>query len=231
MIVTISSDSMRHDNIKKKLKKESNAVPELANRKKTVLLFIAKTGNVNIYQISEDCNLRYSTAHSSVKSLEKEGLVRLESAIKNEKGVPATLYGLTTKGLHRSIFDLPTWHEKTLIAEKWQTLLNPNVIEWMKFIEALNDPKTEEMVNSQIGSFLNCSDDLDFFVDVIDDPFFDALLATMIDFDGSYTAVMQTLVNFPRIKQRLPRLLEEDIKWQEEDLERRRRIKAEIEKL
>ena len=222
---------MKHDNITKKVKKESNAVPELANRKKTVLLFLARTGNVNIYQISEDCGLRYSTAHSSVKSLEKEGLVRLYSAVKNEKGVTATLYGLTTKGLHRSIFDLPTWHEKTLIAEKWESLLNPNVLEWMRFIEALGDSKAEEMVNSQIGSFLNYSNDLGFFVDVIDDLFFDAILATMIDFVDSYTTVMQTLTSFPRIKERLPRLLEEDIKWQEEDLERRKKIKAEIEKL
>lgn len=231
MIVTIDSGSMRPDSIKKMMKIQSDTVPELANRKKTVLLFFAKNGKANIYRIEKECKIRYSTAHSSIKSLEKEGLVQLKSKEINKKGVPATIYGLTTKGLHRAIFELPIWQEKIAVAEKWQRLLNPNVVEWMKFIEALNDPRTEEMVNSQIGGFLNCSDDLGFFVDAIDDLYFDALLATMIDFDDSYKIVMEKIASFPRILKRLPKLIKEDMAWREEDLKRYRRIKEELEKL
>jgi len=231
MILTISSGSTMRDSIKKMAKQQSNIVPKLADRKKTVLRFVARMGEANIYQISEECKIRYSTAHSSVESLKKEGLLQLKSKILNKKGVPATFYGLTPKGLHRSIFDLPTWHEKIVIAEKWQDLLNPNVIEWMKFIEALNDQKTQEMVNTDIGSFLCCSDDLGFFVDVINDIFFDALLATMIEFNETYSKVMRTIGSFPRLKERLLKLLEQDIAWREEDLEKHRMMKAEFEKL
>jgi len=221
---------MRRDSIKNMMERYSKALPELPDRKKKVLLFFAEKGEANIYKVSEDCDMRYSTAHSSVKALEKEGFVRLKSEEINEKGVTAKVYGLTTKGLHRSIYAMSTWHEKIVIAEKWQSLLNPNVLEWMKFIEVLKDPNVEKMVSDQIGSFLSCCNDAGFFIDVVDESFFDAVLATMIDFDETNSKVMRKIGSYPRIKERLLKLLEEDIAWRQEDVKRYSMIKAGFEK-
>jgi hypothetical protein len=236
MVHTASGGSLKRVSIKKIVKEQSNVAPQLADRMKKVLLFLAKNGEASPYKLQEKCkigeneNMRYSTAHRSIKALELEGLVRLKSETRNAKGAPTTTYALTTKGLHQAIYDLPSWQEKIVVAEKWQSLLNPNVIEWMKFIEALNDQKTEELVNTEIGSFLCCSDDLGFFVDVIDDPFFDALLSTMVIFDESYYRILDKLEFFPRIKDRLLKLLEQDIMQYEDDLRRYQKIKSELQK-
>ncbi len=211
--------------------RHGNTVSELSDRKKTALLFFAEKGEANIYKLSEECKMRYSTGHSSVKALEKEGFVRLKSEKKNEKGVTAKVYGLTTKGLYRCIYAMSTWHKKILIAEKWQSLLKPNVLEWMKFIETLNDSNIEKTINEQIGSFLSYCNDAGFFIDVVDESFFDAFLAAMIDFDETYNKVMHEIGSYPRIKERLLRNLEEDITWREEDVKKYRMMKARLEKL
>ena len=209
--------------------KRRNIVPELPDKKKTVLLFFADKGKANAYEISEGCGLEYSTAHSSVKALEKEGALHLKSEKINEKGVTAKEYALTTKGVHRCLCAKLTWHEKVAIVEKWQSILNPNVLEWMKFIEAVNDSNVEEMVSSNISLYLSGCNDIGYFIDVIDESSFDAVLATMIDLN-MYSKIMQIIGNFPRIKDRLLKLLEEDISWREEDLKRYRMIKAELAK-
>ena len=101
----------------------------------------------------------------------------------------------------------------------------------MKFIEALNDSNIEELVSSNISGFLRASKDMGYFIDVIDESSFDALLATMIDFNETDAKVMRIIGNFPRIKERLLKLLEQDITWLEEDLEKKRTMKARFEKL
>ena len=222
---------MRCESFKEMKRRNINNVPELPDKKKTVLLFFANKGEANAYEVSEACGLEYSTAHSSVKALEKEGALQLKSEKINEKGVTAKEYGLTTKGVHRCLCAKLTWHEKVVIVEKRQSLLKPNVLEWMKFIEALNDSNIEEMVSSNIGSFLKVCKDMGYFIDVIDESSFDAVLATMIDFDETYAKVMRIIGSFPRLKERLLKVLGEDIVWREEDLNRYRRIKAEFEKL
>ena len=112
-----------------------------------------------------------------------------------------------------------------------RTAPKPNVLEWMKFIEALNDSNIEEMVSSNIGGFLKVSKDMGYFIDVIDESSFDAVLVTMIDFDETYAKVMRIIGSFPRIKARLLKLLEQDIAWRAEDLEKKRAMKARFEKL
>ena len=212
-------------------RKNVNTVQELPDRKKTVLLFFAGKDEANSYEVSQGCEFMYSTAHSSVKALEKEGAIQLRSQKINEKGVIAKGYALTTKGVHRCLCAKLTWHEKVVIVDKWQRLLKPNVSEWMKFIEALNDPSIEEMVSSNIGGFLKVSTDMGFFIDVIDESSFDAILVTMIDSNETYTKVMSVIGRFPRLKERLLKLFEEEIAWREEDLNKHRRIKAEFEKI
>jgi hypothetical protein len=59
---------------------------------------------------------------------------------------------------------------------------------------------------------------MSYFVDVIDETFFDALLTTMIDSDGTYSKVMRLIGSYPHIKDRLLKLLEEEIAWLEDDL-------------
>ena len=151
LIVTISSDSMMYDSIKRKQKLSSNTQTELPVMKKKVLLCFAENDEMNIYKVAKLCGIGYSTAHSSIKSLEKEGFVQLKSEKINEKGVTAKEYGLTTKGVHRCLCAKLSWHEKVVIVEKQQSLLKPNVLEGMKFIEALNDSHIEELVSSNIS--------------------------------------------------------------------------------
>lgn len=222
---------MQREGLKKMKRRNVSTISELPDRKKTVLLFFADKDQANAYEVSESCGLEYSTAHSSVKALEKEGALQLKSQEINEKGVIAKAYALTTKGVHRCLCAKLTWHEKVVIVDKWQRLLNPNVSEWMKFIEALNDSNIEEMVSSNIGGFLKVSTDMGYFIDVIDESSFDAILVTMIDFDGTYAKVMRVIGSFPRLKERLLKLLEEEIALREEDLNRHRKIKAEFEKI
>ena len=126
---------------------------------------------------------------------------------------------------------MSTWHERILVAEKHQDLLKPNVLEWMKFIETLNDPNIEEIVNQQIGSFFSW-DDPDFFIEAIDDFFFDTLIMTeMISSRETFGKIMREICNHPHIKEKLLKNLEEYIEWCEEDLEKHRVMKAEFEKL
>ena len=83
MIVSIISDSMLYDSINRKQKPSFNTQIELPAMKEKVLLRFAECGELNIYQISKDCKIGYSTAHSSIKVLEKDGFVRLRSASKS----------------------------------------------------------------------------------------------------------------------------------------------------
>jgi DNA-binding PadR family transcriptional regulator len=207
------------------------SLPELPDKKKMVLLFFADRGEANAYEVSEACRLEYSTAYSSVKALEKEASLTLKSEKLNEKRVIAKTYEITTKGVHRCLCAKLPWHEKVVIVEKRQSLLKPNVLEWMKFIEVLDDSNIEEMVSSNISGFLKVSEDMGYFLDVIDESSFDAVLVTMIDFDGTYAKVMRIIDSFPRLKARLLRLLRDDIAWREKDLDRYRQIKAELEKI
>ena len=207
------------------------SIPELPEKKKKVLLFFADKGEANAYEVSGACKLQYSTTHSSVKALEKEGALRFRSEEINEKGVVAKTYEITTEGVHRCLCADLLWHEKVEIVEKQQNLLMPNVSEWMKFIESLNDPNTEEMVSSNIGGFLKVCKDQGYFIDCLDDSFFDAVLVTMISFDETYTKAMSVIGSFPRLKEKLLKLIEDDIVWRQEYCKKYIRIKAEIEKL
>ncbi len=219
------------------VRNKDNNVPQLAPKKKEILHYIAQTGNSNIYSISEECEITYSTTHVSIQSLQTEGFIRLKSRTKNVKRALTTIYGLTAKGIYQTIFDLPTWKEKIVIVEKWQHLLNPHVLEWMKFIGDLNDKKTEEQVNSQIGynltfkptgSFMGLAFDFG-PIDIIDETFFEATISAMMIFPHSAATILSIVGNYPRIKKILLALLNEDIKFREDDLENYRQLKSRIE--
>lgn len=204
-------------------------LPEIPEKKKQVLLCLAWNGKNNIYAISKKCKMGYSTTHASIKVLQKEGLVKLEALRKNEKMVSATEYSLTTKGVERVLIELPNWDEKIAIVEKWQRILNPNALEWMKFIGVLNDKKAKEIINAHITGSLQCSEDLGFFTAAIDEPFFDATISTMIVLPESEENLRSKIDTFPRIKKRLLKMLNEDIAWREEDLKRYKLIKYRLE--
>jgi hypothetical protein len=236
MIVSISTDSTQCDSMRQIVRNKDNNIPQLAPKKKIILHYIAQNGKSNIYSISEDCEITYSTAHVSIQSLQKEGFVRLESRTKNVKKALTTIYGLTAKGVYQTIFDLPTWKEKIIIVEKWQHLLNPHVLEWMKFIGDLNDKKTEEQVNSQIGydltfkptgSFIGLAFDFG-PIDIIDETFFEATVSTMMIFPNSAAKILSIIGNYPRIKKILLVLLNEDIKFREDDLKNYRRLRSQF---
>lgn len=124
MLVTIDSDSMRRDSIKNMMERYTNTLAELPDRKKKVLLFFAEKGEANSYKVSEDCKMQYSTTHSSVKALEKEGFVRLKSEKINEKGVTAKVYTLTLKGLCKAFtVSDALWLKIDVIIDRWSGLL------------------------------------------------------------------------------------------------------------
>lgn len=223
--------------MRRAVRNKDNNVPQLAPKKKEILHYIAQNGKSNIYSISEKCGITYSTAHVSIQALQKEGFIRLESRTKNVKKALTTIYSLTAKGVYQTIFDLPTWKEKIVIVEKWQYLLNPYVLEWMKFIGDLNDDKIEEQVNSQIGYDLTFKPTGSFRglifdfgpIDTIDETFFEATVSAMTIFPNSQTKVLSIIDRYPRIKKILLTLLNEDIKFREDDLTNYRRLKSQFE--
>lgn len=237
MIVSIDADSTLCDSMRQAVTNKDNNMPQISPKKKEILQYIAQNGESNIYKISEKCKITYSTVHASIQALEKEGLIRLESRTKNVKKAQTTIYGLTAKGVYQTVFDLPTWKEKIVIVEKWQHLLNRHVLEWMKFIGDLDDKETEEQVNSQIGYDLTFKPTGAFMglafdfgpIDLIDETFFEATISAMMVFPNSETKILSIIDKYPRIKKILLALLNEDIKFRENDLKNYRLLKSRFE--
>lgn len=223
--------STKRQTLRKIKRRRINKLPELPDKKKAVLLFFANNEAANAYRVSEACGFEYSTAHSSIKALSKEGFLQLADVKINEKGVTAKEYKITARGIHRCLCINTPWHDKVLIVKKWQRKLNPNVSEWMEFIEALNDPRTEEMFSSNVSIFLSGSMDLGYFLDVIDESSFDALLVVSVDFPSTHEKVMSVIGRFPRIRERLLKLIEEDNKWRKEDFEQHTNLLSELKAL
>lgn len=242
LILTISSDSMMYDSIKRKQKWSSNTPIELPVMKERVLLSFAENGEMNIYQISKLCEMGYSTAHSSIKALEKDDLVQLVSTKENEKGVIAKSYDLTVKGVYQAITAKSPWREKIAVAEKRKELLGQNFLDWMKFIRALDDAEIEENVNTQIGysitgysapTFLQLRySSPHIYDDSIDDVLFDVTILTRMTTQKDVLGkVLNAVENYPAIKNKLQKLVEEQIRWEKDDLNKLETIKAELEQL
>ncbi|MFQ5758620.1 MAG: MarR family transcriptional regulator [Candidatus Bathyarchaeia archaeon] len=103
--------------------KGTNRIPGLSARKVDVLLFLAKHGPLNIYQIQQNLGLTsYSTAHGAVKALEKMGLLTLQSEKKTEKGVTAKVYGLTFSGLVRAMLSEDLWVDMERVVKAWKSI-------------------------------------------------------------------------------------------------------------
>jgi predicted transcriptional regulator len=241
LIVTISSDSMLYDSIKKQHKPYNHTQNELPAMKEKVLLCFAENGEMNIYQISQLCEIGYSTAHSSIKALERKRLVRLKSASKNEKGVIAKSYDLTAKGIYQAIVAKSSWNEKTAIAEKRKKLLGQNFLDWLKFIQDLNDKGIEKQVNTQIGycigdystpSLLELRYSSPYrYDDSVDDSLFDLTILTKIITQNNVLGnILNVIEKYPSIKKKLQKLIEEQIQWDKDDLKKLEMIKAEFEK-
>ena len=241
LIVTISSDSMLYDSMKRKQKLTINTKTELSEMKEKVLFCFAENGEMNIYKVGKRCGIGYSTAHSSIKALEKEGLVRLTSARKNEKGVIAKSYDLTVKGVYQAIVAKSSWNEKVAIAEKRKQLLRQNFLDWMKFIQDLNNADIEKEVNTQIGySIRSCSAPTllelryrqPYIDDSIDDILFDlTILSRMTIQENVLSNVLNVIEKHPSIKNKLQKQIEEQIRSYEDDLKKLAIIKAKFEKL
>ena len=231
---------MLYDSINRKQKPSFNTQIELSAMKEKVLLRFAECGELNIYQISKDCKIGYSTAHSSIKVLEKDGFVRLRSARKNEKGVIAKSYDLTAKGVYQAIFAKSSWSEKIKIAEKRKNLLGQNFLDWMKFIQELNNGDVEKQVITQIGYCvsdnstpslleLRYSSPYRYF-DSVDDSLFDlTILTKMITEKDIRENILNVIEKYPSIKNKLQKLIEEQIQWDKDDLKKLEMIKAEFE--
>ena len=233
---------MLDDSIKRKQKPSNNTQIALPVKKERVLLCFAENGEMNTYQISKLCEIGYSTAHSSIKALEKDDLVQLASIKTNEKGVIAKSYDLTVKGVYQAITTKSPWREKIAIAEKRKELLGQNFLDWMKFIQALNDAEIEENVNTQLGysitgysapTFLQLRYNSPHIYDYsIDDILFDVTILTrMTTQKDVLDKVLTSVENYPAIKNKLQKLIEEQIQWEKEDLNKLETIKAELEQL
>jgi len=231
-----------YDSIKRKQKWSSNTPIELPVMKERVLLSFAENGEMNIYQISKLCEMGYSTAHSSIKALEKDDLVQLVSTKENEKGVIAKSYDLTVKGVYQAITAKSPWREKIAVAEKRKELLGQNFLDWMKFIRALDDAEIEENVNTQIGysitgysapTFLQLRySSPHIYDDSIDDVLFDVTILTRMTTQKDVLGkVLNAVENYPAIKNKLQKLVEEQIRWEKDDLNKLETIKAELEQL
>jgi hypothetical protein len=215
VIVTISSDSMTYDSIKRKQKLHSYAPLDLAAMKEKVLLLIAENGETNIYQVGEQCQIGYSTAHSSIKALEKQGLIKLRSAHKNAKGVIAKSYGVTTKGIYQSIYAKSIWLEKVTLAEKNKSLVGNSFLEWMKFIQLLNNSEIEHEVNTQIGYYANDNSNPSllelqagntFLMNEFSDALFDLIILTaMITNNVVLSDILKIIEKYTTIKNKLKR--------------------------
>jgi predicted transcriptional regulator len=239
VILTISSDSMSYDSIKRKQKLRSNTL-DLPAIKQKVLLYIAENGETNIYQIGEQCQIGYSTAHSSIKALEKQGLVQLRSERKNEKGVIAKSYVLTINGLYQSIYAKHYWHEKILIAEKRKDLVGKSFLEWMKLIQSLNNSEIEHEANTQIGyyanenlkpSLLELQASNIFLMDDFSDTLFDLIILTaMITNNNVLCDVLKIIESYPSIKSKLKRQNQIYMEGLKRDMKRLEIIKASFEK-
>jgi predicted transcriptional regulator len=232
---------MMGDIIKRKQKPLSNTPIERPPMKAKVLLCFAKNGELNIYQISKLCDMGYSTAHSSIKTLEKDDLVQLVSTKENEKGVIAKSYDLTVKGVYQAITAKSPWREKIAIAEKRKELLGQNFLDWMKFIRALNDADIEKDVNSNIGYSITGYSAPTFlqlrygspriYNDSIDDVLFDVTILTrMTTQKDVLDKVLNAVEKYPAIKNKLQKLVEEQIRWEKDELNKLETIKAVFEK-
>ena len=102
LIVTISSDSMLYDSMKRKQKLTINTKTELSEMKEKVLFCFAENGEMNIYKVGKRCGIGYSTAHSSIKALEKAlavcncALILVSHNLSFLRSVVATIWQLTT---------------------------------------------------------------------------------------------------------------------------------------
>jgi hypothetical protein len=222
---------MRKQGLLRSKRKNSADIKKLPEKKKAVLLFFTEKNEANAYEVAEALDLQYSTSHSSIQALKKDGLLLLNSTRKNEKGVMAKSYRLSSKGVYYSIYLKPTWREKIVVAEKWTDFIKPHFVDWLTFIGALSDPQIEKTINTQIGFSLSV-DDVGFFLDVFDDFFFTLqMVPEMVIFPETRTKIIELAKSYPRIKNELLNGLKEQNKWAEEDLEKQIKIQQDLERL
>jgi len=116
-----------------KCMRKGKPVINLTRNRLSVLCHLAVNGPThNIYQISEELNLRYSAVHASIAYLEKNRLIKLEKEVESEKGGTAKIYGLTLPGL-AVVIEYNKIEDFDLIAEKWKSLLPPVLGKWEYF--------------------------------------------------------------------------------------------------
>lgn len=114
---------------------ERNKIPGLSTRRSQVLFFIAENGPANIYQIKRKLNLpSYSTAHGSIKALEKEGLIQMQQEKQTEKGVHAKVYELNFFGLVYSLLYEDSWTNLEKIVNKWEAIAPFSLKQYSYFV-------------------------------------------------------------------------------------------------
>jgi predicted transcriptional regulator len=200
---------------------------DLPEKMQQALLFVADYGESNIYRVKGSCNMGYSTAHNSMKTLENEGFIRLTAVRKNEKGVMAKYYGLTLKGLYHSIYAKSPWHEKVVLAEKRKELAHENFLTWMKFIEALNNPEIEKDINKQFSNAATTSFLFEHpfgarqYYSELDDSIFDlTVMTTLIVNPHFLDRFLAVISNFLSIKTKIHKLITEQMVAYQDDLKK-----------
>jgi hypothetical protein len=209
---------------------------QLPDKMRQALVFIAENKRANIYQVKENCAMGYSTAHSSIKTLETEGSIRLLSEEKNSKGVMAKIYGITLKGLYQAIYVKSSWEEKVALIEKRKDLVHENFITWMKFIGAFNISEIENEINNRIADEANVS----FLFEIpfynhyypdLDDALFDLTILTKLIVEPGFLDVFLVKIsNFPSIRTKIEKQILLYLEHYQNDLRKLEVIRGALEK-
>jgi hypothetical protein len=111
-------------------------INSLSKRRFQVIMLLAMTGPLNIYQIKQKLSLpSYSTAHKTVKDLEKEGLLRMQGVKKTAKGVYAKIYELTFLGLMFALTNEKILNNLDKVVEAWENAAPLPLREYPYFVK------------------------------------------------------------------------------------------------
>ncbi|MEM3357208.1 MAG: MarR family winged helix-turn-helix transcriptional regulator [Candidatus Bathyarchaeia archaeon] len=155
----------------------------LTKRQVDVLIYLAKNGEANIYNIMKGTGLTYSTVHKSVKQLSELYLIRQTAEVKNEKGVTAKVYEITTSGLVAALASEKIWKEAEQVISLWSKKAPLTLKKWKHFTEYGLGEAIKQIItriaNETLGRIVigGKSEPADMlFAKIFDDFFFDVVI-------------------------------------------------------
>lgn len=155
----------------------------LTKRQVDVLIYLAKNGEANIYNIMKGTRLTYSTVHKAVKQLSELHLIRQIAEVKNIKGVTAKVYEITTSGLIAALATGKIWKEAEQIISLWNKKAPLTLKKWKHFTKHELEEATRQIItriaNETLGRIIiggECEHADQLFAKTFDDFFFDIVI-------------------------------------------------------